>query len=99
MAQTSSKMPDIKTLQTQLLQIMNGDNHIGVDDSTRSLLFGLMQIVEGQQNEIAALTAARSQGVQGGSYDSSVPSPGLGDTAHRTHREGDMVSGTPIKLR
>ena len=51
--------PDIKTIQVQLLQIMNGDNRIGVDDSTRSLIYSLMQIVEKLSADVESLKAVR----------------------------------------
>lgn len=51
--------PDIKTIRVQLLQIMNGDNRIGVDDSTRSLIYSLMQIVEKLSADVESLKAVR----------------------------------------
>ena len=51
----ASETPDIKIIRTQLLQIMNGENRIGTDDATRSLLFALMQIVEKLENDVEYL--------------------------------------------
>ena len=60
MAQRNAEpTPDIKTITTQLLQVMNGANRLGTEDATRSLLYALMQIVQKLSDDVEALKAQR----------------------------------------
>ena len=63
-----AERPTVRILRSNLQDIISGRDRLGADEKVRSLLLGLMEVVERLEVEVEELKKGSSDGVNAGSY-------------------------------